>query len=45
MYESSFSGYSTYYFLTESGIGYMVVHAADVLTTQYEVVKRTEMDS
>ena len=36
VYESGFSGFSTYYALQEFGIKCMVVHAADVPTTQYE---------
>ena len=33
VYESGFSGFSTYYALQEYGISCMVIHAADVPTT------------
>ena len=42
VYESGFCGFSTYYSLTESGIGCIVIHAADVPTTQYEEVMKTD---
>ena len=42
VYESGFSGYSTYYALNEVGIECMVIHAADVPTTQYEEVMKTD---
>jgi len=42
VYESGFSGFSTYYALKEAGIDCMVVHAADVPTTQYEEVMKTD---
>ena len=42
VYESGFSGYSTYYALKEAGIECMVIHAADVPTTQYEEVMKTD---
>ena len=42
VYESGFSGFSTYYALTELGINCKVVHAADVPTTQYESVMKTD---
>ena len=42
VYESGFSGFSTYYALQEFGIQCMVVHAADVPTTQYENVMKDE---
>ena len=42
VYESGFSGYSTYYALREVGIECMVIHAADVPTTQYEEVMKTD---
>lgn len=46
VYESGFSGFSTYYALTELGIKCMVIHAADVPTTQYEnVMKADPVDS
>ena len=38
VYESGFSGFATYYALKEVGINCMVIHAADVPTTQYEEV-------
>ena len=46
VYESGFSGFSTYYALQEYGINCMVIHAADVPTTQYEnVIKSDPVDS
>ena len=46
VYESGFSGFSTYYALQEYGISCMVIHAADVPTTQYEnVMKSDPVDS
>lgn len=42
VYESGFSGFSTYYALQETGIDCMVVHAADVPTTQYEETMKTD---
>ena len=42
VYESGFSGFSTYYALTEVGIDCIVIHAADVPTTQYEDVMKTD---
>ena len=42
VYESGFSGYSTYYALKEVGIDCIVIHAADVPTTQYEEVMKTD---
>ena len=42
VYESGFSGFSTYYALQEVGIGCIVVHAADVPTTQYEEAMKTD---
>jgi len=46
VYESGFSGFSTYYALQEYGISCMVIHAADVPTTQYEnVMKSDPIDS
>lgn len=42
VYESGFSGFSTYYALKEYGIGCIVVHAADVPTTQYEEAMKTD---
>lgn len=41
VYESGFSGFSTYYALKEYGINCVVTHAADVPTTQYEEVMKT----
>lgn len=41
-YESGFSGFSTYYALSDLGIRCMVVHAADVPTTQYESVMKSD---
>lgn len=38
VYESGFTRFSTYYALKEYGIDCMVIHAADVPTTQYESV-------
>ncbi|MDR1717697.1 MAG: transposase [Prevotella sp.] len=42
VYESGFSSYSTYYALQEYGIRSMVIHAADVPTTQYESVMKSD---
>jgi transposase len=42
VYESGFSGFSTYYALTELGIHCSIVHAADVPTTQYESLMKTD---
>lgn len=41
VYESGFSGFSTYYALQEVGIECTVIHAADVTTTQYEEMMKT----
>lgn len=46
VYEAGFSGYATYYALNEYGIHCIVVNAADVPTTQYEnVMKSDPIDS
>ena len=46
VYESGFSGFATYYALKDVGIECIVVHAADVPTTQYEeVMKSDSIDS
>lgn len=42
VYESGFSGFSTYYALKEYNIDCVVTHAADVPTTQYEEVMKTD---
>jgi transposase len=42
VYESGFSGYSTYYALQEYNIDCIIVHAADVPSTQYENVMKTD---
>lgn len=42
VYESDFSGFSTYYALQEVGIDCIVIHAADVPTTQYEEAMKTD---
>lgn len=42
VYESGFSGFSTYYSLVESGIDCIVIHAADVPTTQYDEAMKTD---
>lgn len=42
VYESGFSGFATYYALKEYGIDCVVTHAADVPTTQYEEVMKTD---
>lgn len=42
VYESGFSGFSTYYSLSELGINCIVVNASDVPTTQYETVMKTD---
>jgi len=36
VYESGFSGFSTYYALETVGIACLVIHAADVPTSQYD---------
>ena len=46
VYEAGFSGFSTYYALKEQGIDCMVINAADVPTSQYEsVMKSDKVDS
>ena len=46
VYESGFSGFSTYYALKAVGINCIVIHAADVPTTQYEeIMKSDKVDS
>ena len=42
VYESGFSGFSTYYALKDVCIECKVIHAADVPTTQYEEVMKTD---
>ena len=42
VYESGFSGFATYYALKDVGINCIVIHAADVPTTQYEEVMKTD---
>ena len=42
VYEAGFSGFSTYYALKEYGIECSVVNAADVPTTQYESVMKSD---
>ncbi len=42
VYETGFSGFSTYYALKKLGIDCMVIHAADVPTTQYESVMKSD---
>lgn len=42
VYESGFSGFSTYYALQEVGIDSLVIHAADVPTTQYEETMKSD---
>lgn len=42
VYESGFSGFSTYYALREVGIACIVIHAADVPTTQYDEAMKTD---
>lgn len=42
VYESGFSGFSTYYALQEVDIDCIVIHAADVPTTQYEETMKTD---
>ena len=42
VYEAGFTGFSTYYSLLEAGIKCMVIHPADVPTTQYESVMKTD---
>jgi len=46
VYESGFSGFSTYYALEDVGISCLVIHAADVPTTQYdEAMKSDKVDA
>lgn len=46
VYEAGFTGFSTYYSLQENGISSIVIHAADVPSTQYdEVMKTDKVDS
>ena len=46
VYEAGFSGFSTYYALKEQGIDCIVINAADVPTSQYEsVMKSDKVDS
>ena len=42
VYEAGFTGFSTYYALTGLGINCLVIHAADVPTSQYESVMKTD---
>ena len=42
VYESGFTGFSTYYALQEFNIDCVIVHAADVPSTQYEDVLKTD---
>ena len=42
VYEAGFTGFSTYYSLAEAGIECLVIHPADVPTTQYENVMKTD---
>ncbi len=42
VYEAGFTGFSTYYALADAGVDCMVIHAADVPTTQYESVMKTD---
>ena len=42
VYESGFSGFSTYYAFKDLGVDCMVVHAADVPTTQKEKVTKSD---
>ena len=42
VYEAGFTVFSTYYALAEAGADCMVIHAADVPTTQYENVMKSD---
>jgi transposase len=42
VYESGFSGFSTYYALSSLGIPCLIIHAADLPGTQYERVMKTD---
>lgn len=42
VYEAGFTGFSTYYALEECSIDCIVIHPADVPTTQYEEVMKTD---
>ncbi len=43
VYESGFSGFATYYALKEVGIDCIVINAADVPSSQYENVMKTDV--
>ena len=43
VYESGFSGFATYYALRDVGIDCIVIHAADVPSSQYENVMKTDV--
>ena len=46
VYEAGFTGFSTYYAMSECDIDCIVIHAADVPSTQYdEVMKTDKVDS
>ena len=42
VYEAGFTGFSTFYSLEEAGVECIVIHPADVPTTQYENVMKTD---
>lgn len=42
VYESGFSGFATYYALTDLGINCIVAHAADIPSTQYESAMKSD---
>ena len=42
VYESGFSGFATYYALTDLGIDCIVAHAADIPSTQYESAMKSD---
>lgn len=42
VYEAGFSGFSTYYALKDVGISCIIINAADVPTTQYEELMKTD---
>jgi len=42
VYEAGFSGFSTYYALKEYGIDCIVINAADVPTSQYETIMKSD---
>ena len=42
VYESGFSGFATYYALSELGVSCVVAHAADIPSSQYELTMKSD---